>query len=258
MKHKLTEAEYQVLPVWSGAELPASRLRPLVIFSGGFGSGKTEVAVNFALSLVGEARRVAVVDLDIVNPYFRSRSVKEHLRARGVDVILPDEALLDADLPVVQPEVKGLISNPRGLVILDLGGDPVGARVLASLLDRSAQERLDAFFVFNSRRPRTRNAELAARMMQDIAAAAGISFTGIVVNSHLIGETTEAVIAEGIGMAEELVTRTGVPIVFVALEAPVLNTLDLAQCKYPLLIMERLMLKPWEPSNWLGRHRIEV
>lgn len=235
-----------------------NQLRPLVVFSGGFGSGKTEVAVNFALSMVGGAERVAVVDLDIVNPYFRSRSVKEQLHFRGVDVILPDEALLDADLPVVQPEVRGAISEPRGLVVLDLGGDPVGARVLASLIDKSAHERLDAFFVFNSRRPRTRNADLATRMMREIDGAAGVSFTGIVVNSHLIGETTAEVIAEGIGMAEELANGMGVPIVFVAVGAPLPDTFDPRGCKYPVLVMERLLLKPWEPSNWLGRHRIDV
>lgn len=258
MKPAISEPARNMHPVWFNADLLVSRLRPLVMFSGGFGSGKTEVAVNFTLSMVGKVERVAIVDLDIVNPYFRSRSVRELLRTRGVNVILPDEALLDADLPVVQPEVRGVISSPSGLVVLDLGGDAVGARVMASLMDGSTQDRLDAFFVLNSRRPRTQNVTLAAQMMEEISRAAGVLFTGIVVNSHLIGETTVAVIAEGIAVAEELAIRMRLPIVFVAVEKRLLDVFDPTRCGYPVLTMERLMLKPWEPSNWLGRRSIDV
>ncbi|MBM3315185.1 cobalamin biosynthesis protein CbiA [candidate division WOR-3 bacterium] len=241
---------------WVNAGSLLAGLRPLSMFCGGFGSGKTEVAVNFALSLVADGGRVAVADLDIVNPYFRSRGVRQQLTESGIDVILPAEALMEADLPVIQPEVRGALARPRGRVVLDLGGDPVGARVMASLADAVRPEDLDGFFVLNSRRPLTLTAEGAAAMMGEVSRAAAVPVTGIVVNSHLIEETTPGVIAEGIELADELASRTGVPVAFAAIERRMLDTFDVSRCPHPVMVLERLMLKPWEPSNWLGRRPI--
>jgi hypothetical protein len=110
----------------------------------------------------------------------------------------------------------------------------------------------------NSRRPFTATVDAAKRMMDDISSAARISVDRIVVNSHLIDETTPAVIEEGIGLGERVARETGAAIAFVAVQRDMLEQFDAVGCAYPVMVLDRLMLKPWEPSNWLGKYRIET
>ena len=269
---------------WFNAEGLLSGLRRVNIFCGGFGSGKTEVAVNFSLRMSELGCRVSIADLDIVNLYFRSREVREQLRGCGIEVIVPSGALVNADLPIIVPEVKGAIEGRGGayhkdtktqreqspkdegrktkdeatapVVVLDLGGDPAGARVMASLAGAMKPDDYSGLFVLNSRRPFTAAVAAAQEMMAGIADAAGIRVDRIVVNSHLIDETTPAVIDEGIALAEELAQTTGASIAFVAVQRDLLDRFDAAGCKYPVMVLDRLMLKPWEPSNWIGKYRI--
>jgi hypothetical protein len=284
---------------WFNADSLLKELRRINIFCGGFGSGKTEVAVNFSMRMRELGRRVSIADLDIVNLYFRSREVREQLRGCGIDVIVPSGALVDADLPIIVPEIKGAIEGQsakpevrmtiearstnrangerrkakgeipevqspsssvqgRPLVVLDLGGDPAGARVMASLAGAMKPEDYSGLFVLNSRRPFTATVAAAKEMMAGIADAAGIRVDRIVVNSHLIDETTPAVIEEGIALGEELAAATCARIAFVAVQRELLDRFDVAGCKYPVMVLDRLMLKPWEPSNWLGKYRIDT
>jgi hypothetical protein len=293
---------------WFNADGFLKGLRRVNIFCGGFGSGKTEVAVNFSLRMAELGRKVSIADLDIVNLYFRSREVREQLRGCGIQVLVPEEALVNADLPVIVPEVKGAIEGgsskpearmtietrspndegqggdyhqdtktPRGqrsksearmtiearstndegpVVVLDLGGDPTGARVMASMAEAMRPEDYTGLFVLNSRRPFTATVAAAREMMDGIADAARIKVDRIVVNSHLVDETTPAVIDEGIALAEELAQATGARIAFVAVQRALLDRFDAAGCKYPVMVLDRLMLKPWEQSNWLGKYKI--
>ena len=262
---------------WFNADSFLDGLRRVNVFCGGFGSGKTEVAVNFSLRMRELGRRVSIADLDIVNLYFRSREVREQLRGQGIEVIVPAGALANADLPIIIPEIRGAIegqssneetrmtiearstNEARGevpLVVLDLGGDPAGAKVMASLAGAMRPEDYSSFFVLNSRRPFTATVEAAKRMMDGISAAAGIRVERIVVNSHLIDETTPAVIEEGIALGEGLARATGARIAFVAVQRDMLERFDADKCGHPVMVLDRLMLKPWEPSNWLGKYRI--
>jgi hypothetical protein len=282
---------------WFNADSFLKELRRINIFCGGFGSGKTEVAVNFSLRMRELGRRVSIADLDIVNLYFRSREVREQLRGCGIEVLVPSEALVGADLPIIVPEVRGAIEGRNGVyhqdtktpsdsnsksevrmtneagstndegprtkdevtapvVVLDLGGDPAGARVMASIAEGMRPEDYSSLFVLNSRRPFTATVAAAKEMMTGIAAAARIKVDRIVVNSHLVDETTPGVIDEGIGLAEELAQATGASVAFVAVQRALLDRFDAAACKYPVMVLDRLMLKPWEPSNWLGKYGI--
>jgi predicted transcriptional regulator len=272
---------------WFNADKLLSGLRRINIFCGGFGAGKTEVAVNFSLRMREQGRRVSIADLDIVNLYFRSREVREQLQSQGINVIVPGGALANADLPIIVPEVRGAIEgtssksearmtietrNPNvanaevsGLessvqsppvVVLDLGGDPAGAKVMASIAEGMRPEDYSGLFVLNSRRPFTATVDAAKRMMDGISSAARISVDRIVVNSHLIEETTPAVIEEGIALGEEVARATGAAIAFVAVQRELLARFDAAGCGHPVMVLDRLMLKPWEPSNWLGKYRI--
>jgi hypothetical protein len=259
---------------WLNADGFLAGLKRVNVFCGGFGSGKTEVAVNFALRLRELKRRVSIADLDIVNLYFRSREVRNQLRSRGIDVLVPSGDLVNADLPIVQPEIKGAIegrspksecrmsnagvSDADPVVVLDLGGDPAGARVMASMAGAMRPEEYSSFFVLNSRRPFTATVAAAQQMMAGISAAARIKVDRIVVNSHLIDETTPAVIDEGIALGRALARATGAEVAFVAVGRAMLPRFDAAGCGFPVMVLDRLMLKPWEPSNWLGKYRIDT
>jgi hypothetical protein len=243
---------------WYNADVLLAGLRRVNLFCGGFGSGKTEVAVNFAMHLARAGHRLSIADLDIVNPYFRSREVRSQMRGQGIEVLVPEERLVNADLPIVQPEVSGALEQSRGLVVLDLGGDPVGARVMASLARHIRQPDLTGFLVLNSRRPFTATVESARKMLDEIGLASGVAITDIVVNSHLIEETTADVIEEGIALAEQLSQAAGTRVAFVTVERRLLDRFDAAACRYPVMVLDRLMLKPWEQSNWLGKYRVNI
>lgn len=241
---------------WLNADALLAHLRGVNLFCGGYGSGKTEVAVNFALALAEAGRKVSVADLDIVNPYFRSREVRGQMREQGIEVIVPSEELVNADLPIIQPEIRGAIESRRRTVVLDLGGDPAGARVMRSIAARLDPDDCAGYFVLNSRRPFTADLAGARRMMSEIEQAAGVRLTDLVVNSHLVDETTPDVIEEGIELARAVATETGVGVAFVCVERRMLDKFDAAGCGCPVLVLERRMLKPWEQSNWLGKYRV--
>lgn len=232
---------------WFGAEALLSTLSRVTLFCGGYGSGKTEIAVNFALHLAASGRRVSLADLDIVNPYFRSREVRAELRERGIKVLVPDESLVGADLPIVQPEIKGAVESRDGVVVLDVGGDPAGSRVLAGMAGAITSRGYASLFVVNSRRPQTRTAPQVERMIAEIGQASGVPVTGAVVNSHLIEETTVDTVREGIELARQVERDTGIPVAFVAVEERLLNCqLEIANWKLPVMVLCRHMLKPWE------------
>jgi len=256
----------QAVDNWFNAGNLLNGLRRVNIFCGGFGAGKTEVAVNFSLRMRELGRRVSIADLDIVNLYFRSREVRDQLRGQGIEVLVPGGALANADLPVIVPEIKGALEgsgdSPHAgtvpVTVLDLGGDPAGAKVMASLAEAMRPEEYSGLFVLNSRRPFTATVDAARQMMDGISAAARINLDRIVVNSHLIDETTPAVIEEGIALGEDLSRATGAAIAFVAVQRDMLARFDADRCRHPVMVLDRLMLKPWEPSNWLGKYRIET
>ncbi len=243
---------------WVGAESFLSGLKRVNIFCGGYGSGKTEIAVNFALHLAARGKPVKIADLDIVNPYFRSREVREELRRHGIQVLVPNERLISADLPIVMPEIKGAIETGNEAVVLDLGGDPAGARVMASIAQAMPKDDYHGFFVLNSRRPFTRTPAAVAGIMSEISRASGMAITGQVVNSHLIDETAVDVVEEGFRLAEEVSRDTGTGIAFVAVERSMLDRFDAAGCGYPVMVLDRHMLKPWEDSDRLGREKFKL
>ncbi len=243
-------------PAWINATGLLESLRPVNLFAGGYGSGKTEVAVNFAVALAGLGRAVSIADLDIVNPYFRSREVRAPLREMGIEVIVPSEELVNADLPVIEPGIRGAIESRRRTVVLDLGGDPVGARVMRSIAARLEPGSHTAYFVLNSRRPFTADAAGARRMIDEVGRAGGLAMTDLVVNSHLVDETTPEVIEEGIALGREVAEATGTRVAFVAVARSMLERFDAARCGLPVLVLDRRMLKPWERSNWLGKYRV--
>lgn len=220
-------------------------IHPVILFIGNYGSGKTEVSVNYAVHRVGEGERVSVADLDIVNPYFRSREVREMLEEKGIKVIVPEAALHYADLPVVSPQIKGIIENPDGIAILDVGGDDVGATVLGSLSTALAKTPHDVLQVVNHCRPFTETPEGAVKIGHEIQAAAKQAITGVVGNSHLMDETTPETIYEGYRFAKAVAQTYGVALKFITAEARLLDSLDKEKFDCPILPFQRRLGLPW-------------
>ena len=214
----------------------------LSLITGHYGTGKTEFAVNLALALAGEGERVALADLDIVNPYFRSRERRELLEAAGVRVVATSRALADADVPALPAELHAVLEDRTVRGVLDIGGDPSGARVLARYRPRILREDYQLLYVVNAARPEVRTAERSAEYLRAIEAVTGLRCTGLVNNTHLCGETGPEDIREGALLTEEVSRMTGVPIVCHAAEARFQERLrDLNP--FP---MEIRMKKPWE------------
>ena len=214
----------------------------LTIVTGHYGTGKTEFSVNLALALAAEGARTALADLDIVNPYFRSRERRELLEGAGVRLIAASQALADADVPALPAELHAVLEDRSVRGVLDVGGDPSGARVLARYRPRILKEDYQLLCIVNAARPEVRTAERSAEYLRAIEAVAGLRCTGLVNNTHLCGETAPEDIREGAALAEEVSQITGIPVVCHTAERRFQDRLrDL-----PLFPMEIRMKKPWD------------
>ena len=216
----------------------------LSIVTGHYGTGKTEFAVNLALAMAQDGERVMMADLDIVNPYFRSRERRKLLEEAGVRLISSSQACSDADVPALPAELLTILEDRSIRGILDIGGDPVGARVLARFQPRIVMEDYQLIYVLNANRPEVREAENAIAYLRGIEATTGLTCTGIVNNTHLCGETTEEEIRKGAALAAEVSRETGIPVLcHVAEEKFIPSLSDLSETVFPITIQ---MKKPWE------------
>ncbi|HOD65287.1 MAG TPA: cobalamin biosynthesis protein CbiA [candidate division Zixibacteria bacterium] len=232
---------------------PSFAKRVLTIV-GGYGSGKSEVAVNLArqLALTG-GKPVAIADLDIVNPYFRSREATRQLSELGIQSIHPTGGLAHADLPIILPEVRGAMEQFGGTLILDVGGDDVGARVLGSLADAVPADDYELLLVLNAHRPFTATVAGCRALMAKIEATSRLAFTGIISNTHMLEHTTVETIREGLRLARALAADTSLPIAFVAALEDQVRQINPEEIDVPVLMLDRLLLKPWErPSRRPG------
>lgn len=193
--------------------------RRITIIVGHFGSGKTEVAVNGALSVASAGRPVSLVDLDVVKPYFRTREARDLLAGLPVDLVAPDGEDATADLPIVLPKVRALCRDASRRVIVDAGGDETGARALGSLSDVLGAAAADLLLVLNFRRPFTPDVPSALAMARGIEAVSRLRVTGVVSNTHLMHETTADIVRDGLRMARETARELGVDVRAVAVEA---------------------------------------
>jgi hypothetical protein len=220
----------------------------LLFLVGSYGSGKTEIAVNLALTLRREGAEVTIADLDLVNPYFRCREPKALMTSAGIRVVVPPGARQYADLPTVMPEIKGMMEVPRQakrFSIFDVGGDDVGATVLASFHESLVERPYTLLQVINSKRPFTDSVAGCLAMRRDIERTARLKVTHLVVNAHLMEETTPEVIEEGWALASAVSAASGIPIAFVAVARRLVHVLDLDSIDAPVLPLHRIMVPPW-------------
>ena len=166
-------------------------MRRITLFCGHYGSGKTNIAVNYAFNLRSKGFKTAIVDLDIVNPYFRTKDSEKELEKCGIRVISLPFANSNVDLPSIPSESYSVFSNKDEYAVFDIGGDDSGAYVLGQFAPYiKAENDFDNVYVANFSRPLTRTAEEALGVMKEIELAGKVPFTGIINNTNL-GEETE-------------------------------------------------------------------
>ena len=213
----------------------------ITIIAGHYGSGKTNIAVNLATMVAKTKRNVALADLDIVNPYFRSKDSDSELKSAGVRVICSEFANTNVDIPALPPEMYSITDDKSLTAILDIGGDDRGAIVLGRLKDKIKEEHdFDMLMVVNCYRPETRDADSALELMREMERASGIAFTGIINNSNLGEQTTAETVTKSLRFADEISKKASIPVVMTTVKEELYDKL----CSqipniFPLILQEK-------------------
>ncbi len=215
------------------------------IFVGAYGSGKTEVALNYAFQRAARGRAVGVADLDLVNPYFRSRELREQLEARGIQVAAPEGELADADLPIVTGQVRTFLQDPDLDVVLDVGGDDAGSRALSSFAPLIQGQPHQAYMVINDRRPWTGETEGIAESIARVEGSARLRVTAIVSNPNLSMETTRAVVERGHEVIAEAARQLELPVAMLCVMGALADELGPTHEGVPVMRLERHLAPPW-------------
>lgn len=185
----------------------------LTLFAGHYGSGKTNIAVNYAMLLAEEGKKVCIADLDIVNPYFRTKDSERELSERGIELISSRYANTNVDLPALPTESYRLVQDKSVFGVVDIGGDDRGAYALGRFADAIKEEgNYRMAFVINRHRPLTSTVEDTVEIMREIESASGIKFTCIVNNSNIGSETTAEIFMDSVEYADEVSRVTGLPL----------------------------------------------
>jgi len=218
----------------------------LKIITGHYGSGKTEFTLNYALKLTKDFYyKVAVVDLDIVNPYFRAREAAQVLVNKGIRVISASVKGAGLDIPAVSSEVLTVFHDKNYMAVLDVGGDPAGARILGRYNDYLTDAGYDMFFVLNANRPLTNNVDQAIKYMQAIEFESKQKITALINNTHLCEATTIDDVLRGQKLSKKVAQETGLPILYSVVKEKLVDELK-DKIENEILPINIYMKKPWE------------
>lgn len=214
----------------------------VTLFAGHYGSGKTNIAVNYALKLKKDGEKVVIADLDIVNPYFRTKDSKDELEKNGIKLISSEFANSNVDFPALPQEMYEVTDNKGEFAVLDIGGDDRGAYALGRYAPFIKEENdYEMLLVINKYRPLTADAESVVEIMREIEQAGGIAFTGIVNNSNLGEETTARTVLNSVEYASEVSRITGLPVKMTSAEQSLYDELkDVIDNVFPLKLQHKI------------------
>jgi hypothetical protein len=214
----------------------------ITIFSGHYGSGKTNIALTYALSEREKGKNIAIADIDIVNPYFRTKDSEEMLAEHGIRLICSEYANTNIDIPALPQDIYAIVDDRSLTCILDVGGDERGALALGRIAPAIREENdYDMIFVANRYRPLTATVEGAMEVLREIEAACGLSFTAIVNNSNLGAETTAEDILSSVAFGEALSAASGLPVIATAVTESLSESLvGRIEGLYPIRLQKHL------------------
>lgn len=214
----------------------------ITLFAGHYGSGKTNIAVNYALKLRTDGKPVVIADLDIVNPYFRTKDSEKELNEAGIRLISSEFASSNVDLPALPQEVYSIVDNNTEYAVMDIGGDDRGAYALGRYADSIKKENnYEMFMVINMYRPLTRDVESTLEVMNEIETACSMKFTAIVNNSNIGEETTAQDVIDSLSYAQEVSAATGLPIRLTTVDEKLYNNLyGKVENLMPLRLQEKI------------------
>ncbi len=196
----------------------------VTLFAGHYGSGKTNIAVNYAQYLKKQNLPVVIADLDIVNPYFRTKDSENELREQGIDLICSQFANTNLDIPSLPQSMYRVIHDKSKYAVMDIGGDDAGAVALGRFSEAlMSEDNYNMYFVVNFFRPLTQNAEDAYIVLKEIEAASGMKFTGIINNSNLGSLTTVEDVLSTKDKVNKLCEMSGLPLRFTTVENRLYN-----------------------------------
>ncbi len=218
----------------------------LTLIAGHYGSGKTNIAVNLSFDLKRKGlNRVAIADLDIVNPYFRTKDSIEQLTERGIELISSPYAGSNVDIPAIPAEMYALTDDTSISAVIDIGGDDRGALALGRYIPAIVKENDYSFYmVINCYRPLTSDVSSTLEIMAEIERAAGLKFTGVINNSNIGADTRKEHILNSLDYANEFAKASGLPLVMTTVEAGLFDDLkDEIPNLFPLQLQSRIFEK---------------
>ncbi len=214
----------------------------ITLIAGHYGSGKTNIAVNMAFDLKRHYNNVAIADLDIVNPYFRTKDSQNDLAAADIKLICSEYANSNVDIPAIPQDMYSIIDDREINAVVDIGGDDRGAYALGRYSGAIVDEgNYDMLFVINKFRPLTRNANDVIEVMHEIESAGKIKFTGIINNSNLGEETTAEDVKGSLNYADEVSKATNLPIVMTCAKADICDKLQDVPDLFPLELQKKII-----------------
>lgn len=220
------------------------QFKRLTLFAGHYGSGKTNIAVNWAMMLRGQGLKVALADLDIVNPYYRAKDSAGLLQRAGIRLISSPFANSNVDVPALPGEMYAAVDDHTAHAVLDVGGDDRGALALGRLVPAILRENnYEMLFVINRFRPLTRDAVGTMEVLREIEEACRLPFTAIVHNSNLGAETTAETLLASWEYAAEVARLSGLPVKMTAVEQALYEQLE---GQIPNLFPLQLQRRPTE------------
>lgn len=223
-----------------------SRIR---VFTGHFGSGKTEIAINYALKLKEEGKNVCIADLDIVNPYFCTRDEEKLLKDKGIKLVATPKEMSNAELGTIPLNTISVFDDKSNEIVIDVGGDNLGAVALGQYNKFFRLEDYDMYFVINTARRSTKNADGVIEFIQKIEAASRLKVKYLINNTNLSYETTLQMIIDGQKIVKEVSEKTGLPICYTTIREDLVDSCKENEILGEILPIKIFMLPPWKKTD---------
>ena len=224
----------------------------ILIIIGAYGSGKSEYAINSAWQLKQQNNPVTLVDLDVVNPYFRSREVREDFARQGIVVIAPDGEYSHADMPMLSPRIMGAVEDYTRIPVLDVGGDPAGCRTLARYVQNINKRGYQLKVVINTRRPFTSDHDGIIKMLEDLEFSSRLKITELVCNTNLMEYTDQETVIQGIEIISQVADELNLKFSEYLVMEKYADRIPEKLLSKNRVLLQYYLNKPWEHTRVKG------